>query len=117
ESPRWLLQHNRPEEALKALHFFRKGAYDDVAVRQEFEEMKVVAAREAEMQKDWKLWFEMFKGTNLRRTTIAVGVTCCNAGVGAMFIMSFGTYFLKLVSCPLSVVQLLQHHEGSYFAT
>jgi len=98
ESPRWLLHRNRPEEALKSLRFFRKGAYDEVAVLQEFEEMKLVAAREAETEKDWRLMLELFRGTNLRRTIISVGVTSANAGVGAMFILSFGTYFLKVVS-------------------
>ena len=98
ESPRWLLHHNRPEEALKSLRFFRKGAYDEVAVQQEFEEMRMIAAREAESQKDWRLMLELFRGPNLRRTIVSVGVTSANAGVGAMFILSFGTYFLKIVS-------------------
>lgn len=98
ESPRWLLHHHRPEEALQSLRFFRHGAYDEVAVLQEFEEMKSVAAREAESTKDWRLMFELFRGTNLRRTIICVGVTSANAGVGAMFILSFGTYFFSIVS-------------------
>lgn len=98
ESPRWLLHHHRPEEALKSLRFFRKGAYDEVAVLEEFEEMKLVAAREAESQKDWRLVLELFKGTNRRRTIICVAVVTANAAVGAMFILSFGTYFLNIVS-------------------
>ncbi|PGG97440.1 hypothetical protein AJ79_09201 [Helicocarpus griseus UAMH5409] len=96
ETPRWLLQHNRPEEALKSLRFFRKGAYDEVALQQEFEAMKSIARREAEVKNDWRLFFELFKGTNLRRTIIAVSVGTANAGVGAMFILSFGTYFFKV---------------------
>src|SRR5690348_5256341 len=88
ESPRWLLNHGRPEAALKSLRFLRKGAYDEVAIQQEFEEMKGIAAREAETQKDWRLIFELFKGPNLRRTIICVGVGTANAGVGAMFILA-----------------------------
>lgn len=95
---RWLINHGRSEEALKSLRFFRKGAYDEVAIQQEFEEMRAVAAREAESTKDWKLFFEMFKGHNRRRTIICVGVGTANAGVGAMFILSFGTYFFQVVS-------------------
>lgn len=98
ESPRWLLHHHRAEEALKSLRFFRKGAYDEVAVLEEFEEMKLVAAREAESQKDWRLVLEMFRGINLRRTVISIAVVSANAAVGAMFILSFGTYFLGIVS-------------------
>jgi hypothetical protein len=98
ESPRWLLNHHRPEEALRSLRFLRRGAYDEVALQQEFEEMKAVAAREAETQKNWRLIFELFKGPNLRRTIICVGVGTANAGVGAMFILAFGTYFFSIVS-------------------
>ena len=100
ESPRWLLNHGRPTEALASLRFLRKGAYDEVALQQEFEEMKAVAAREAETQKDWRLIFELFRGHNLRRTIICVGVGTANAGVGAMFILAFGTYFFKTVRGP-----------------
>ncbi|SPO06551.1 related to monosaccharide transporter [Cephalotrichum gorgonifer] len=96
ESPRWLIQHNRPEEALKSLRAYRKGTYDEVAIQQEFEEMKMVAEHEAAAGKDWRLMLEMFRGANLRRTIISIGVTSANAGVGTMFILSFGTYFLKI---------------------
>jgi len=95
ESPRWLINRGKPEQALKSLRWLRKGAYDEVALQQEFEEMKAIAAREAETRNDWRLFFELFKGTNLRRTMICVGVGTANAGVGAMFILAFGTYFLK----------------------
>ncbi|EER29321.1 hypothetical protein D8B26_008044 [Coccidioides posadasii str. Silveira] len=98
ESPRWLLHHGKTEEALRSLRFFRKGAYDEVAVQQEFEEMKAIARREAEARKDWRLFFELFKGHNLRRTIIAVGVGTANAGVGAMFILAFGTYFFRVAN-------------------
>jgi hypothetical protein len=98
ESPRWLLTHGRPDEAMKSLRFFRKGAYDEIALQQEYEEMQHIAEREAEHSRDWTLFFELFKGTNLRRTIICVGTGTANAGVGAMFILAFGTYFFQTVS-------------------
>lgn len=98
ESPRWLLHHYRPEEALKSLRAFRKGAYDEISLLQEFEEMKTIAEREAKTEKDWRLMLDLFRGPNLRRTIICVGVTSVNSGVGAMFILSFGTYFFNIVS-------------------
>ena len=95
ESPRWLLNHGKPEEALKSLRFLRKGAYDEVAVLQEFEEMRMAQAQQSEAEKaqNWRLALEMFRGDNLRRTIICVGVGTANAGVGAMFVLAFGTYF------------------------
>ncbi|KIX96377.1 uncharacterized protein Z520_07643 [Fonsecaea multimorphosa CBS 102226] len=96
ESPRWLLHHHRPDEALRSLRFFRAGAYDELALNQEFEAMKEIAEREAETQKDWRLIFELFRHHNLRRTVICVGVGTANAGVGAMFILAFGTYFFQI---------------------
>ncbi|RFU27193.1 hypothetical protein B7463_g9149, partial [Scytalidium lignicola] len=98
ESPRWLLHQNRAEEALRSLRFFRKGAYDEVALQQEFEEMKAISAREAESHRDWRLIFELFKGPNLRRTIICLGIGTANAGVGAMFILAFGTYFFQIAN-------------------
>lgn len=87
---------------MKSLRFFRKGASDEIAIQQEFEEMSDIAHREAESSKDWRLIFELFKGHNLRRTIICVGVGTSNAGVGAMFILAFGTYFFQIVSLASS---------------
>lgn len=102
ESPRWLLLNGKDEQAHKSLTWIRHTAYDAVAVRQEFEEMRLNVQREMEVQSQ-VLFFDLFRGTNLRRTLIVVGVGCCNAGVGAMFPLAFGTYFLKVVSHPRSL--------------
>lgn len=110
ESPRWLLQHGKPEAALRSLQFFRRGAYDEVAVQQEFEEMKAAAARERDQeihQSKWLLFFELFRGHNLRRTIIAVAMGTANAAVGAMFILSYGTYFFQVVRYPLPFIPSL----------
>ncbi|KAL2861196.1 general substrate transporter [Aspergillus lucknowensis] len=101
ESPRWLLQHGKPEAALRSLRFFRQGAYDEVAVQQEFEEMRAAARREKDqehLQNRWLLIFELFRGVNLRRTIIAVAVGTANAAVGAMFILAYGTYFFQVAN-------------------
>ncbi|KAF9886737.1 hypothetical protein FE257_011114 [Aspergillus nanangensis] len=96
ESPRWLLHHQQEEKALQSLRFFREGACDEIRIQQEFEEMKAIASRESDSPRDWRLFLEIFKGHNLRRTVISVGVGTANAGVGAMFVLAFGTYFFAI---------------------
>lgn len=125
ESPRWLVHHNRHEDALKSLQFYRKGTFDEVAIQQELEEIKLAAEKEAKQGNDWKLVLELFKGSNLRRTIISIGVTSANAGVGVMFILSFGTYFLKIVRLaplhyspaflPTNVMSLIQAEVSDPF--
>jgi SP family sugar:H+ symporter-like MFS transporter len=94
---RWLLLHGREEAALKSLTWIRNGAYDKLALQQEFEEMKLNAERELENKKTSSI-FDLFRAKNIRRTLIAAGIGCANPASGAIFIMGFGTYFFKVVS-------------------
>ncbi|KAH8904649.1 sugar porter family MFS transporter [Coniochaeta sp. PMI_546] len=96
ESPRWLLLNGREEQALRSLTWIRNGAYDELALRSEFEEMRLNALHDLEMQSKW-LILDLFRGTNLRRTLLCVGVGLVNAGIGAMFVLAFGTYFFKVI--------------------
>ncbi|KAK4155413.1 general substrate transporter [Chaetomidium leptoderma] len=96
ESPRWLLLNGKEEEALKALTWIRNGAYDRLALQSEFEEMRLNALHDLEVQSPW-LVLDLFRGTNLRRTVISVGVGLINPGTGAMFVLAFGTYFFAVV--------------------
>ncbi|KAK3313205.1 general substrate transporter [Apodospora peruviana] len=99
ESPRWLLLKGKDEEALKALTWIRNGAYNRLTLQSEFEEMRLNALHELETQSYW-LVLDLFKGTNLRRTCLCVAVGLINPGIGAMYILSFGTYMFKVVGVP-----------------
>ncbi|KAK1763774.1 sugar porter family MFS transporter [Phialemonium atrogriseum] len=96
ESPRWLLLQGKEEQAWKSLTWIRNGAYDDLALRSEFEEMRLNALHDLELQSKW-LVLDLLRGTNLRRTLLCVGVGLINAGIGAMFVLAFGTYFFKVI--------------------
>jgi len=109
ESPRWLLLQGKEEQALKSLTWIRNGAYDELALRSEFEEMRLNALHDLEMQSKW-LVFDLLRGTNLRRTMLCLGVGLINAGIGAMFVLAFGTYFFKVtgVTKPFKWIVLTQ---------
>lgn len=96
ESPRWLLLRGKDEQALKSLAWIRNGAYDRLALQAEFEEMRLNALHDIESQSSW-LVLDLLRGTNLRRTLLCVGVGLINPGIGAMFVIAFGTYFMQVI--------------------
>lgn len=47
-------------------------------------------------------WIQCFRGTNLIRTTISVGVFACQHLSGIVFALGFSTYFFELAGIPLN---------------
>lgn len=71
ESPRWLVEKGRDEEARAALQFLRggKAGYDV-----DFE-LAALKSNFQEAQKRRQVgWLELFKGRNLARTNVCIGV-------------------------------------------
>ncbi|KAL4744650.1 hypothetical protein BDW72DRAFT_199381 [Aspergillus terricola var. indicus] len=80
KSPCWLLQHKKPEAEFHSLQFFWQGTDQEIH------------------QNKWLLFFKLFRGHHLRRTVIVFTVSMSNAAVGAMFILSYGTYFFQVAN-------------------
>ena len=92
ESPRWLIQRGRDEEARKALFTVRGPSFTDIEIAQEFAAMQ--AHHEAEHAKRSRPRFtEIFKGTDLRRTAISCCVGAIHVGGGTQFLVNYSTYF------------------------
>jgi MFS transporter, SP family, sugar:H+ symporter len=95
ESPRWLMSHNKPEEALSALRRLRGSFYHEKMILEEYEEIKESWATEQELIKSASI-YDMFRGTDFRRTMLSVASVCFQAASGSMFLLIYGTYFFLI---------------------
>jgi len=78
-SPRWLLDHNRRDDALKAIADLKVTAVGwSPEIRLAEIEKDIKFAREASRGK----WIDCFRGKDLNRTLIGVGVMSFGAGSG-----------------------------------
>jgi MFS transporter, SP family, sugar:H+ symporter len=109
ESPRWLLQQSKTEKARKALGWLRpypETVDDELAQISEAIEAEKALAKGAAVM-------DMFTNpVDRRRTLLAVGAVSLQAASGAMYMISYGTYFFEMAqvgspfenSCILSAV-------------
>lgn len=96
ESPRWLLQKARKDDALKALNYMRHGAATPEEV--EFELDLIDQAIQAEVESHRATsYVDCLKGSNARRTLIAVGVQCLQQAQGNSFMTTYLVIFLSQV--------------------
>lgn len=108
ESPRWLLEKGRRDEALKSLFWLRP---DRDTVEGELLEMETSMEQEKALSSGVSVW-DMFKGTDLRRTLLAVGAISTQAASGAMFMI--GEYFPdSYISPDHGLIPTLAY--GTYF--
>lgn len=87
ETPRWLMMKGRREEALATLKTLRTS--DEIA---ELEIMDIEAS--LEMHVDDGNWIDLIKGTNLRRTIIAITLPTIEAWQGQSFMGNYLIVFL-----------------------
>lgn len=96
ESPRWLLQKERREEAFRALAYTREGFMNEEEVTQELRLIEL-AMQEEQANHRATSYLDCFKGTNLHRTCIAMGVQCLQQAQGNSFISTYLVIFLQQV--------------------
>ncbi|KAK5138479.1 hypothetical protein LTR08_000065 [Meristemomyces frigidus] len=93
ESPRWLMEKGKTEQAKKSLLWLRpnKDAVDS-------EIFSIQEAIDAAKENSGKaLFLEMFRNpVDRRRTLLAVGAVNTQAASGAMFMIAYGTYFFEM---------------------
>ncbi|KAJ5218384.1 Maltose permease [Penicillium cinerascens] len=95
ESPRWLLQHNKPEEARKALVWLRP---DRETVDKEMEDIQHAIELEQDLAHGTSVWDMFANPVDRRRTILAVAAVSTQAASGAMYMIAYGTYFFEIAN-------------------
>lgn len=90
ESPRWLLWNDKREKAFKGLRYFRSRRISDEAINYELDLIKI-----ADQTKKISKWKELFRGSNLRRTIISIGVMIGQQITGQAFVSQYQVVFLQ----------------------
>ncbi|KAH7379763.1 MFS transporter [Cadophora sp. MPI-SDFR-AT-0126] len=95
ESPRWLLQMDKEEAARKSLLWLRPFPEK---VEAELYEMKTAIDAEKSLAQNSEI-IDIFRNpVDRRRTLLAVGAVTLQAASGAMYMISYGTYFFEMAA-------------------
>ncbi|KAL4789424.1 hypothetical protein BDV19DRAFT_383133 [Aspergillus venezuelensis] len=96
ESPRYLVYRGRYDEAERVL---RSLSNNPETIAQEVELLKAQDLEQRELHRATSVW-DCFKGTNLRRTIIAMGVQTLQQAQGVSFIQNFVVTFMEQLGFP-----------------
>lgn len=92
DTPRYYVLKADYDNAANAIRRLR-GLADEDVIRQEVEDMKNAHNSQQELKGNVQLW-DIFKGTDLRRTLLMYGATAAQVVTGIGFLMQYSVYFL-----------------------
>ncbi|KAF5557730.1 maltose permease [Fusarium napiforme] len=99
ETPWYLVRKGKIEEAKKSLiQLYGTGVDIDAKLAT----IKETIAEEQAASAEQASWIQCFKGTDLIRTMISMGVFICQHFVGIIFVLGYSTYFFQLAGLETS---------------
>src|SRR5579871_4109381 len=109
ESPRWLTDHDRHDEAHDALRRLRGKEFPEDLLQEELLEIRETTRIEKELAAHAR-WLDLFRGSDLRRTLLSIGASLTHSASGINFIVGYATYFLQVsgISQPFLFTIVLQ---------
>jgi MFS family permease len=91
ESPRWLLQRNRADEAKASLQKLRQGAFTEEEINNEYRELEFALETGVEQGK----FIELFQGKNLKRSLIVIAINFFQQATGQAFSSQYGGVYVR----------------------
>ncbi|KAL1304369.1 hypothetical protein AAFC00_003372 [Neodothiora populina] len=96
ESPRWLVEKGRVEQARKVLTLLRGKKAAPAIIEEELELLIKADAEQREFHAATS-WLDCFRGSNLRRTMIGAGVQSLQQAQGSSFISNYAITFMQAI--------------------
>lgn len=105
ESPRWLIEKGKTDEARKVLSFLRGKLAPPHIVEEELDLLVRAEAEQRQMHAATS-WLDCFRGSNLRRTLIGTGVQSLQQAQGSSFVLGFIVVFLKAIGVKQNSLEI-----------
>lgn len=100
ETPWYLARKGRQQDAARSLQRLYGSDFD---VQNTLDNIQRTIDEERETSPDHETsWAQCFRGTDLKRTMISIGVFVCQHFAGIIFVLGYSTYFFELAGLPNS---------------
>ncbi|KJR81452.1 sugar transporter [Sporothrix schenckii 1099-18] len=96
ESPRWLMTQGREADATASLRRLRNAAIDEAEFQGELNEIRASTRDQLQKTEGKRLWIEMWRGVNRRRSLLSIAIICFHSANGSSWINIYTTYFLTV---------------------